>query len=385
MSKPYLKRLLTGSIVFLLFTILLMLVLIKPISKSYIEHYDLKSYYVSSDIDFVIPEPGIDQIRNLTNDNNTGIKEVTPYYSIGRLNVNEKEIINANGFIFSDATDLNKSPYYSENILSGSQNIKDGQAVVDKTFSTKYNCKIGDSVSFSLNEKTYVFIISAISSNNMSTQKGTVAIILTDEMLTDFRTQNIKFSGAYVFAKDYDACKNYLKNEYKPLGNLKDRSSFESDELYNKYLETFNSANWFLSTVDFHEVYATESVKYTGIESKTLMSLIVGSLILSIGIICIALWPLLGKSNTKMLATLFRKHLRPKKFKTVIILYVLVNLMIALLIASLFTSPRDVFDSCLYGFAYIYVMPFVASVCVSLWIMKRVNKINDSMVKRNEV
>ena len=77
MSKPYLKRLLTGSIVFLLFTILLMLVLIKPISKSYIEHYDLKSYYVSSDIDFVIPEPGIDQIRNLTNDNNkTGLSNI---------------------------------------------------------------------------------------------------------------------------------------------------------------------------------------------------------------------------------------------------------------------------------------------------------------------
>ena len=385
MSKPYLKRLLIGTIVFLLFAVLLVLVLIKPISTSYMEHYDLKSYYVTSDVDFVIPEPGIDQIQELVNDNSTGIKEVTPYYSIGRLNANEKEIINANGFIFNNAVDLNKSPYFSENILRGSKDINDGEAIIDKAFSAKYNCKIGDIISFSLNGETYAFTISAISSNNMSTQKGTVALVLTDEMLSDFKAQNIKYSGAYVFAQDYDICKNYLKNVYKPLGSLKEQSSFENDDLYNKYLEMFNSANWFLSMVDFHEVYATESVKYTGIESKTLISLIVGGLILSIGIICIALWPLLGKSNTKMLATLFRKHLRPKKFKTVIILYVLANVMAALLIASLFITPRDVFDSRLYAFAFMYVMPFVSSVCACLCSMKLINKISDNTTKKNEV
>ena len=385
MSKSYLKRLLTGVVVFLFFAALLMLVLIKPVSKSYIEHYDLKSYYVYSNVDFVIPAPGITQIQELVNDNSTGIKEVTPYYSIGRLNANEKEIINANGFIFNNAVDLNKSPYFSENILRGSKDINDGEAIIDKAFSAKYNCKIGDIISFSLNGETYAFTIRAVSSNNMSTQKGTVALVLTDEMLSDFRAQNIKYSGAYVFAKDYDICKNYLKIEYKPLGNLKDQSSFENDDLYNKYLETFNSANWFLSMVDFHEVYASESVKYSGIESKTLTSLIIGSLILSIGIICIAIWPLLGRSNAKMLATLFRKHLKPKKFKTIMILYVLANLMISLLITSLFITPRDVFDSRLYGFAFIYVMPFVAAVCVSLCSMKQINKINDSVVKRNEV
>lgn len=378
------KYLFRATMIALLLTFLLSLVLVRPVSKAYIDYNYLKSYYVSSKIDFVIPEPGFDQVNELENDDANGIIEVTPYYSISRISVNEEEILNASGFIFGDANDLEQSPYFSNNRIRGTKKVSAGQAVADKAFCLKYHCKLGDKVSFSIAQKTYTFTIEAISNNNMSTQRGSIAFVLNQDMLNDFVSKGIRYSAAYVYASDYDVCKNYLKNDYRPLGDLKDPSSFESEELYNQYLDSFNSANWFLSMTDFHEVYAMESVKYSEIESRTLVGFIISGIVCSAIIALVSLYPIFSKKNKQILVTMMRKYTTSKKMKLTMVLYTIINYILCQLVTIAFLSPIDAIEANLHSGAFIIVLPLIVSIGICLINVRQICKMHAKLINNDD-
>lgn len=64
-------------------------------------------------------------------------------------------------------------------------------------------------------------------------------------------TERLLYSGAYISASDRSQCEYYLRTEYKPLGRLKDRSEFDTEEAYLRHYENFMSASYSNELTDF--------------------------------------------------------------------------------------------------------------------------------------
>ena len=64
-------------------------------------------------------------------------------------------------------------------------------------------------------------------------------------------SKNGGYSGVYIAADDYNACRTYLTTDYRPLGRLKDRDSFESDEQYQIHYDAIMSAGYANEITDF--------------------------------------------------------------------------------------------------------------------------------------
>ena len=65
------------------------------------------------------------------------------------------------------------------------------------------------------------------------------------------KSSDIQYSGVYIAADDYNTCRTYLTTDYRPLGRLKDRASFDSDEQYQIHYDAIMSAGYANEITDF--------------------------------------------------------------------------------------------------------------------------------------
>jgi hypothetical protein len=69
------------------------------------------------------------------------------------------------------------------------------------------------------------------------------------EELKNQNSNRIYYSGAFIQSDNLEETKSVIE-KYVPLGNLKSRESFSSNELYDIYLEQLNSADYSLQIFD---------------------------------------------------------------------------------------------------------------------------------------
>ena len=55
----------------------------------------------------------------------------------------------------------------------------------------------------------------------------------------------------YISAADYSTCRTYLTTDYRPLGRLKDREAFDSDEQYKIHYDAIMSTGYANEITDF--------------------------------------------------------------------------------------------------------------------------------------
>ena len=65
------------------------------------------------------------------------------------------------------------------------------------------------------------------------------------------QSKNNGYSGMYISANDYNACRAFLTTEYRPLGRLKDRDQFSSDEQYQVHYDAIMSSGYANEITDF--------------------------------------------------------------------------------------------------------------------------------------
>ena len=56
----------------------------------------------------------------------------------------------------------------------------------------------------------------------------------------------------YISANDYNACQAYLTKDYRPLGRLKDRDRFDTDEQYQVHYDAIMGAGYANEITDCH-------------------------------------------------------------------------------------------------------------------------------------
>ena len=277
----------------------------------------LNSFYIKNGIDYIIPSPSRQQVENLIIDDESFISNVVPYYSLtSGVKVNGKNTDSAT-FLFETVEFINDSPYKSERVQSGKKDYRNGAAVVDNTFKNTYSCNLGEAVTFSYKGQQYDFeIISIVETNPMyKNSKGSVALVLEEEIVSLFNDDDIKYSAAYVKSSNTEKTDEYLSNKYKPLGKLKDRDSFDTDEAYNLHVSKFYSYQWSKEITFFEANYEAEILKLGDVQKNSSFVVIAESITIIVTFIIFYCLFFSIESNSKKLDIVIRKN---RSYKNII-------------------------------------------------------------------
>lgn len=208
------------------------------------DSYNEISVYDNTNIDFIIPSPSKDQVNDLQE--KSFVEEVLPYYYT-KSSVNYREsTFSSNVMFFESFSNIEMSPYNQKRCIEKAE-IKQNSMFVDYPFYAKTKCAIGNQVSLVINGVTLDFVISGIYEENSIFDGGAIAIQYSDTVknaIMKNRTKDLPYSGAYLSSNSKEECKNYLYANYKPLGLLRERDEFDSQEAYDIYIAGFNSTNY---------------------------------------------------------------------------------------------------------------------------------------------
>lgn len=223
--------------------------------------YNSQSIYRNTDIDFIAPEPSFDQVQDLPGTN--GIYKVFPFY-LTKTTVNVNGNSHTTTVLLSDKFDsIDSTMYNSQRLIEKANSEYDNPILVDWQFCHDTSAKIGDNVSFTLDGKNVEFRIYAIYETNSIYDGGVVLAEISEEQKNSIqqKSNNNGYSGMYVMASDYNTCKSYFINEYRPLGRLKSREQFEDDDQYQIHYDAIMSSGFANEITDFR-------VKESGLDKK---------------------------------------------------------------------------------------------------------------------
>lgn len=205
--------------------------------------YAYNDFYNNFNIDFDIPSPSKNQINEFRNLD--FIEKVIPYY-YANLTLNYGKNRDSNILFFDSLEDIKY--IYNDNRLINKVNKTDNFIYVDYYFIKDLKAKLNDTLKTSINGVEIKFNINGIYKENLYYNNGAEASIWKKEYLN----RNIEYSGAFIKSKDISLCRNYLSKEYKPLGRLKSRDNFDTEESYNIHIKAVLSGSYANEITDFN-------------------------------------------------------------------------------------------------------------------------------------
>ena len=226
-------------------------IFIYPYISHKAEIYNSQSVYKKSNIDFIVPEPSFEQTQSLEGEN--GIKKVFPFYLTKTVVKVKTESRSTTVLLSDDFEDINYTMYNNRRLIRKAASKYKNSILVDWQFCKDTSAKIGDSIIFTLNGQNVEFRIYAIYETNSIYDGGAIIAQINDDQKKSIQqnSNNSGYSGMYVIANNYNLCKLYLTNDYRPLGRLKARDMFENDIQYQRHYDAIMSSGFANEITDF--------------------------------------------------------------------------------------------------------------------------------------
>lgn len=244
-------RLLPSLIMTAVVAVLTGLLFAFPFVEQNATSYNAQSIYKNSDIDFIAPEPSFEQVAELPG--TEGIDRVFPFY-LTKTSVNVNGTSRTTTVLLSDQFDnVDMTMYNDSRLIKKADSAVDNPIFIDWQFSHDTSADIGDTVSFSLGGNSIEFTVAAIYETNSAYDGGAVLAEISSEQKDTIAANSNSngYSAIYISASDYNACRTYLTTDYRPLGRLRDRSQFESDDQYNIHYDAIMSSGYANEITDF--------------------------------------------------------------------------------------------------------------------------------------
>lgn len=224
--------------------------------------YNSQSIFKNSDMDFIVPEPSFEQVNELPGQ--YGIEKLFPYYlTKTQVSVNGKT--RTTTVLLGDQKHNVNLTMYNENRLIEKSDTKfDNSVLVDWQFAHDMDVNIGDTISLSIAGNVAEYRIYAVYETNSEYDGGAILAFMSDEQQKAIQesSKNSGYSGMYVSASDYNACRTFLTTEYRPMGRLKNRNLFENDEQYQIHYDAVMSSGYANEITDYR-------VRENGLDTKT--------------------------------------------------------------------------------------------------------------------
>jgi len=214
-------------------------------------NYNAQSIYKNTEMDFIAPEPSYEQVAESEGTN--GIDKVFPFY-LTKTQVSVNGMSRTTTVLLSDQFQTVGITMYNEaRVIEKASAEVANPIYIDWQFAKDTGAKLDDTVSLSINNEVVKFQVYAIYETNTIYDGGAILAQITDEQATGIRNNsaNNGYSGMYISAADYSTCRTYLTTDYRPLGRLKDREAFDSDEQYQIHYDAIMSAGYANEITDF--------------------------------------------------------------------------------------------------------------------------------------
>lgn len=214
-------------------------------------NYNAQSIYKNTDMDFIAPEPSYEQVTELQGQN--GVDKVFPFY-LTKTQVSVNGVSRTTTVLLSDLLQNVGITMYSEaRVIEKASAEVENPIYIDWQFAKDTGAKLGDTVSFAINNETAEFQVYAIYETNTIYDGGAILAQIIAEQAAGIRNNSVNngYSGMYISAADYSTCRTYLTTDYRPLGRLKDREAFDSDEQYKIHYDAIMSTGYANEITDF--------------------------------------------------------------------------------------------------------------------------------------
>lgn len=252
MAGYWLRHRLAQTLIFgLILGIIAGLLFAYPSIQGQAERYNSQSVYKNSDIDFIVPEPSFEQVRDLPGTH--GIDEAFPFL-MTKTEVSVNGRSRTTNVLLSDLfQNVDMTMYSPARLIEQSSVNIDKPILVDWQFCHDTSAAIGDVVTILIGGTPVDYTISAIYETNNVYDGGAILAPMGDELMNAIMEQsnNSGYSGMYISADDYNACQSYLTTEYRPLGRLKSPDQFESDSQYQVHYDAIMSSGYANEITDF--------------------------------------------------------------------------------------------------------------------------------------
>lgn len=233
-----------------------------------------ESIYLNSSIDFQIPNPSVEQLTEI--ENQSFVDNTFGYY-LTKANLSSDKTSKINLLLTSDLNKMELTMFNEKTLISSVSN--DSKFIyLDEVASNSLNAKIGSQVKVSLAGSSFTYTVCRIYATNSLFKEGTAIVDFSGD-IKDVYSNNASInslSGAFIDSNDVGATDSYL-NSYKPLGRLKDRSEFDSDEAYNTYNDAILSGNYKNEITNFSNKREFATEKLENAKSKLSIMAIVGA------------------------------------------------------------------------------------------------------------
>lgn len=213
--------------------------------------YNSQSIYKNTDIDFIVPEPSFEQVNELPGE--YGIDKVFPYFlTKTQVSVNGKT--RTTTVLLSDQMQNIDNTMYNADRLIEKANVEyDNPVLVDWQFCHDTSANIGDTILLNIAGNVAEYRIYGIYETNSIYDGGAILASMSDEQKEAVKqsSKNSGYSGMYISASDYNACQAFLATDYRPLGRLKEREQFDSEEQYQVHYDAIMSSGYANEITDF--------------------------------------------------------------------------------------------------------------------------------------
>lgn len=297
-----------------------------------------ESIYLNSSIDFQIPNPSIAQLNDIEKE--PFVNNTFGYY-LTKTNVVSEKSSKTNLLLTNDINKLDMTMLNSNTLINSIDNSSNF-AYLDETASNALGVNVGSQIRVNLAESIFIYTVSRIYNANSLFKEGTIIVDFSGSIKETYlnNASENSLSGAFINSCDVNATDFYL-NSYKPLGRLKERSEFESDEAYNKYNETVLSQNYKNEITNFSAKRESAIQKFESAKNKLSLMVYIGSIVVFVVYILLSL----VLRNRKSESNYFKNVLKnKKKIKNYRLLSFIFDTSIYFLITIIVASAMNIFN-----------------------------------------
>ena len=197
-------------------------------------------------VDFIVQAPSAEQIQEIRNMDS--VDKIVPYVYRSVKIRGVKGNINATLFIVENSEDVPYTTFADTLLAGGSKPTAANDICISNELAKNSGVTLGDKISINIDGTDVEFSVCGIYESDYRYVGGS-AITLRQGDLAGLLS-NARYSGAYVACNNVDNAENYFLNEYVPMGDIRSRDEFDSEDAYQTYLDTRSQSDTTKDTFD---------------------------------------------------------------------------------------------------------------------------------------
>lgn len=285
------------------------------------EYQDKYSFYYDNGFDIMVSGASTDQVTGF--DNNTEVSHMSKAANIS-LNVkvdNNEDYRNI--LVFDNPAEIEHSEFNSSRVIER-KHVAGTSVGVDYKFCQLYDVSLGDQLAITANGSELNVIIDTIYRTDYLYTEG---VIVTTQDVLKFTPKSFY---VYINSNNVADLKNQLR-DYKPMGTLLDKTSFQNDEEYQRYLDEFYAKDYYSTCViDLSETADAAMSQYADMMGSANKMYIAS--VIAISVICLATSLICFFVNAKNKKDKIYRYIQENGGKRIMTLFSVFNLSLLLFI-----------------------------------------------------